>query len=332
MVKAQISSGSSSMSLTSHLKDKNSLVRQFILDRFPNTRALTKEASAAIKKSTTSRPNGSARIPTTIGGAIDYRIRYFFPQESSRSLLAWKGANQASTQIENGFDAIPEVSADARMNPEIGKSGTILHPAGGVVTEFFEELDSFLESEKPAGRQLDHKPETVLARYCYVLSLFEEVSRAGAWPTSILFKQKYKSSEELLEAISDDWVDDIVNLSAMFFHQFEYQLNKPVTLNPTFDGSIDVSGADGDLILDHCLIDFKATINPKLSPDWIPQLVGYSLLDYSDIHQLDSVGIYLVRQGLLLRWSMDEFIGTLTEGKANLATLREDFQEMTNSL
>jgi hypothetical protein len=76
------------MSLTSHLKNKQSPVRQFIHDRFPNTRALTKEASAVLKGAKTTRPDGPEKIPSTIGGAIDYRARYFFSPVASRSLVA----------------------------------------------------------------------------------------------------------------------------------------------------------------------------------------------------------------------------------------------------
>ncbi len=67
------------MSLTKHLRDKKSPVYNFIRERFPNTRAITSKTNAALKQAETVRPTGSERIPSTIGGAFDYRARYYCP-------------------------------------------------------------------------------------------------------------------------------------------------------------------------------------------------------------------------------------------------------------
>jgi len=233
----------------------------------------------------------------------------------------------------DGVDAVPQVSADNTdaSHTELNGNCSSMHPSGGIVSEFFENLDNFLAAAKPAGKQLDRDSEKTLARYCYVLALFEEVFRAGPWPASILFRQQYESVEELLRAIPSQSVDDIAQMSNIVYHRFEPHFGEPVTLNPTFEGSLDVSGADGDFFLNDCLIDFKATIKPRMSPEWLRQLVGYVLLDYSDMHHLDSVGIFLVRQDVLFRWPLDEFIQTLCDEKSSLPLLRQEFRKVTQS-
>ena len=206
-----------------------------------------------------------------------------------------------------------------------------MHPAGGIVSDFFRSLDSFLAEVNPAGKQLSGDSEKTLARYCYVLALFEEVFRAPVWPNSILFRERYRSVEELLHAVPPQWVDDIAALSALFYRRFKTDFGKAVTLNPTFDGSPDVGGADGDLILDQCLIDFKATINPRIDPEWLRQLVGYVLLDYSDIYGLEYVAIYLARQDVLLRWPLDDFIQALSDDNPDISSLRREFKEVVQT-
>ena len=106
-------------------------------------------------------------------------------------------------------------------------------------------------------------------------------------------------------------------------------MGESVTLNPHFEGSTDVGGADGDLILNRCLIDFKTTVNPKLDPEWLRQLVGYVLLDYSNAHEIDSIAIYLARQKILLQWPIEELLHALSGEIINLSTMRTEFKEVT---
>ena len=137
------------------------------------------------------------------------------------------------------------------------------HPAGGIIADFFHSLDNFLAEASPAHKQLSDDSEKMLSRYCYALALFEEVFRAPApaVQNSILFREEYRSADELLQAIPSQWVDDLAALSELFFHRFESHLGEEVTLNPKFEGGADIDGADGDRILIRCLVDCKTTIN-----------------------------------------------------------------------
>ena len=309
------------MSLTSHLDDKSSPVRRFLRERFPNTRGLMKYARDELRGVVTIRPDTAERVPTTIGMAIDYRARYYFSATPFESLVAWRGALKAVSYMEHGVDYKDSDGAE----PDCPS-------AGALVAEFALKFNDFLKAHDPAGKCLAPDAESELNRYCYVLGLFEEVFRAGPWPTSILFREKYESVDDLIQAIPAIWVDDISQLSALFYREFASRLGYSAILNPTFDGSGDVGGADGDLILGRCLIDFKATVNPRLDSAWIRQLVGYALLDYSDAYRLEAVAIYLFRQGVSLQWPIDEFLQTLTGEEISLAALRDEFQVETKSL
>ena len=95
------------------------------------------------------------------------------------------------------------------------------------------------------------------------------------------------------------------NLSWRFYDNFNHLLSLPHSLNPNFDGSLDIGGADADLIVEGTLIDIKATITQKIRPDWLWQLLGYVLLDYSDRHRINSIGLYMARQGIFFQWDLE---------------------------
>lgn len=97
---------------------------------------------------------------------------------------------------------------------------------------------------------------------------------------------------------------------------------------PTFDGSADVT-ADADLIADGLLIDFKSTRNVHEFPkSTVLQLLGYVLLDYSDRHQIDAVGVYLTRAAALIAWPVEEYLAMLGTRRRDLAELRGAFAEL----
>ena len=80
-----------------------------------------------------------------------------------------------------------------------------------------------------------------------------------------------------------------------------------------FRGGRDVGGADGDLILDGCLIDIKTTIKPIITKLYLYQIIGYALLDYDDTHKIHKLGLYMTRQNELLEWTVSELLGQVME-------------------
>ncbi|GAC1405264.1 MAG: hypothetical protein NVSMB49_24490 [Ktedonobacteraceae bacterium] len=329
------------MSLSSHLKDSTSPIGQFIKQRFSHTASLTKDANRQLAGASTLRPNVQAYPYQNIGTAIDYRIRYTFALTQYRGLVAWRGATMlAFKPLESELD-VP-VSLEDWMNAAVPID---FDPWSGIaegsypikfVEAFFDSLETFLNTVQPVKRRLDVEHERMLARYCYVLALFEQVFRAGrsaAFQGSPLVLPAPKQSVEALLAIPlDVYVDDIRQLSTLFFDQFQHLLSLPTILNPNFAGSKDVGGADADLVIDNCLVDIKTSVASKIAADYLYQLVGYLLLDYNDNLKMNAAGIYMARQGMLFTWSVSDFVQQLTgESTANLAALREEFRIVCQS-
>ena len=91
-----------------------------------------------------------------------------------------------------------------------------------------------------------------------------------------------------------------------------------------------VSGArTQDLIVDGCLIEMKAMVEPRMERQKLYQLLGYVLLDYSDQYRLKSAGFYFLRQGVMARWPLNDLLELLSKGKAPpLEELRERFKQL----
>lgn len=286
------------MSLTSLLDQADSSVRLFLMERFPLTRPVAAHVKATLSGVATIRPAES--VPwSLLGHAVDFRLRGYFAPVS--------------------FTDIPATGAQQLWGP--------------AAWEFHEEVGTELDTHAlnlgSVGRRLDRDSEEWLARFCLALSLFETVYRSGKTPLEIAALSPESVTAETLLAIPPQvWVDDLCALSWAFYDQHVDLLTKPATLNPNFDGSEDVGGADADLVLDGCLLDVKTTINPQcLHAEWFYQLLGYVLLDHRDRHAIREVGIYFARQAAFVRWPLEELMRTMAGTDVPpLDELRADFK------
>ena len=329
------------MSLTSLIDDTKSPVGQFFRERMPLTRQVVSKVNASVKDAPTIRLGDSTeRIPyATLGTAIDYRIRYYFPVGNYRDLVAWRGAAMLSDQpiwingepgesyylpLDSMATAEEYVLAYARQSVPTGGSSLPKEMIEG----YFSDLETFIAEIAPAGRLLEQEQESLLNRYCVVLALFEEVRRAGPRPDSLLFRNAVHASEDLLNIVQSDWIEDLSAQSKAFYDCFSDKLGAECILNPIFAGSIDVGGADGDLIVESALLDVKATINSRIAGSWLYQLIGYALLDYDNQYKLTNAGIYLTRQGRLIDWDIQSLIDSLRPNPQTLDELRRDFREL----
>ncbi len=199
-----------------------------------------------------------------------------------------------------------------------------------LVRQFFESLDYTLQTIQPVGRRLDAEAEDLLDRYCVVLSFFEQVFRSNAYLQGPLLRPTVKQSvEELLAIPQDSWLDDLSQMFNLFYARYHDLLSHPYILNPTFAGSLDIGGADADLVVDRCLIDIKASVSPQIKAEYLYQLAGYLLLDYDDQLHMNAVAIYMARQGMLFTWPVAEFLRQLTgNDSAELGSLRREFRKL----
>ena len=198
---------------------------------------------------------------------------------------------------------------------------------------FFHDLDQFVETAVPVGKLLTTVDDERLARYCIILSLFEMYFRSGQLHDLFVTPTICLNVDELLLRIGASWAQDVCQIGQRFYERQTSWLEASFILNPTFTGSGDVGGADADMVVDGCLIDIKTTKNPKVESNWLYQIVGYLLLDYDDSLAMRSAGIYMARQGELLRWPADELLVALTnDSTATLVALRKEFRSICEGI
>ena len=297
--------------MTAELKKKGSPLRCFMENHFPNARQTIQTHNRQLAECSTTNCLDSPPLAvySLLGTAIDYRIRYYFEDALYQDLIAAKGA-----ALVHGERALWDPT-EARM-PKLDSE---------LVSEFFDiELPCTLMMMGPAGRRLNTDDEQLLCRYCVVLAYFEQIFRAGRRGTlnSPLFRRP--SIDRWLDLAEDTWIKDMMAQSFLFSKRMTDYFTATSICNPTFSGSADVDGADADLILDTCLVDFKATINPRIDKMWLWQLLGYVLLDYYDHYKFEKVAVYFTRQGVLLTWPLEELISSMqaTNAPEELPKLR----------
>jgi hypothetical protein len=297
------------VSLTSHIKDPYSPVRQFFQEQFPNVRTVADEHRFTMEK----LPATKGMPYDTLGMALTHRLYYYFAVTNEQINIA-KDAAQ-------------------RFSSPTARPGRLPHR---LVNDYFGELDCVLQQLQPAQRRLPRAQEEHLLRHCVALALCERLHRDGPDGSPLLEPEPKKTVEELLAFAQPAWLDDLCAQSWSFYEQCAELLREPVKLNPLFEGSGDVGGADGDLILGDCLIEIKSTLDPIRLDRWrerLYQLVGYCLLDYQNEHQLQEVGIYMARQRRLIRWPLDELLQTLAGGPVPpLPELRARFRAVAATL
>ena len=175
--------------------------------------------------------------------------------------------------------------------------------------------------------------EELLARYCIVLALFEDFGRPGAArayaSSPLLGVGSAPTIDGLLDIAERHWVDALRRLSEAFFHAFDGRFSDDAVLNPTFQGSGDVGGADADIIIDRWLMEFKTTVLGRVDKvRGLYQLIGYSLLDYDDEYGIEKLGFYMARQGQVIEWPIADLFERLTgQGSPSLQELRRDFRD-----
>ncbi|MFG3094099.1 hypothetical protein [Streptomyces sp. NPDC048202] len=303
------------MSLTSELNNPNSPVSRFLTRELPATSRVTGSLRSQLPlRPLTLTPQAAERPDyRSLGRAVDRRLRVAF------------GSPLDSVLVEGVFFAGMDV---ARMTS---------HAAGQAVHGIGQALLSELKGQPSASGGTMTRPrpdEERLSRLCFAASHFEEVKRAGLRPGNPLLRLgEGDVLDDLLGQVPAYVPDDIARQVelAQADHALGWVVRKPLDTRvcaPLFSGSNDVDGADADFIADGHLIDCKATIRPDRfgSRKEVHQLAGYLLLDYEDEHGLSKVCFYLSRQGQLVTWPVQEFLGLLG-ARRSLPELRAALRE-----
>lgn len=157
---------------------------------------------------------------------------------------------------------------------------------------------------------------------CLLMAGFEQAYRGRLCP-ELTYLIKLPSREKLLLEMPDHAasVADIQQLRRGFKLQFVAVNSEPIYINPTFDGSSDINGADAQLIVGTRLIDVRTTMKRRpLNLVGFYQQIAYCLLDYSDEYGLNKIVWIYPRQQTFLSYSLDRIIKNLVQLREELET------------
>ncbi len=232
-----------------------------------------------------------------VGAALDYRVRYLFAVTSPERFVAAHVAYDTESELHASY------------------------------ANLATSLIGLLARNDPRGAPMATEVEADLARYCYVLAMYESLFR-GAADSSLYTLRIGASADEQLALAPSAAVVDLVALTGAAATTLSPLFKKTAILNPSFSGSPDVLGADADLIVDHCLIDIKTTISKSLDRQTLYQLVGYLLLDYGDEYAINALGFYLSRIPALVVWPAKDLIASMSNGVESVKGLRKDLKAL----
>jgi len=259
-------------------------------------------------------PDGLRPAWGTLGQGIDHRLRYAFSDQDGPSSAVSSGMVLAAA----------------------GPNQTVIAAIGSAADGLRAALADLISHERPADRshglELAADAEEHLLRICYAMAWFEEVYRTGRlWPGTPLGEADGNlTATDLLAAVPTYAVADLraqVHLAAGCLSELR-AVSAPgqVQAGPVFTGSRDVGGADADVIINDLLLEVKASTKAVIKREGFYQLIGYLLLDYNDVYRIRRVGLYLVRFGHLVTWTVPELL-VLLGAQHNLAELRKIFAD-----
>lgn len=263
------------MSLVNQLKVKHSPVSQWM-----EANTDRKEISAIVKgvndKLTSSTPLivEDSKDLSLVGTAFDYGFRWTLGPLDANALVAMQGAQRGSSV---GWVMLMPVVVRNVVERGNATPDTRIRVQCAIILAWFEQnyrnpfhMPRVLESLDPGEKWENTEPERI------VENLFSWIPEG-----------EVRDIIQLLDTVPDLWGDD---------------LKRPFILNPTFDGSSDVGGADADWIVDGVLYDCKVSKRKRPFQRWmLLQNLGYVFLDYSGKYPVEKIGWYFARQRMRIR-------------------------------
>lgn len=253
---------------------KDTFVRRLIDVSFPQLSIIARAYSKKL------RDRGLVELPRVhengdferlVGTAIDYRIRAYFRRHVHHSETVEWGIRFFQRQSRRGND----------------------------LDRLIQSFERFVKKVKPERRKLNLRAEDRLCRYCIIIAYLERNGRVPHSALEDLQSIVCPDIEKTLQSVDADAVSDVIELSRRFHHRYTAIIRKSgkVVIGGELAGSPDVGGADFDLLVGDCLIDFKATRLAKITTLHLRQVIGYWLLDYEDKLKIRSIAIVLLRHG-----------------------------------
>jgi hypothetical protein len=292
------------MSLTSHLREKASPVREWFLTSLATTRPTVLAGNDALCGSPRSPPllappEGCDRALS--GTAVDYLIRVSLARNALDHTVSQAGAEL------------------------VDRRGT------GAGVRLHREAVAVIESMAPWHGLPPGDDLLTLCRMCLVLARFEQFFRAGLRVWTHVGEPL--SDRPPLKVFADRVVPptclrDLVGMAAPVIEDHaDLRHASPLVLNPVFDLSVALGGADADVIAGRTLWELKssARVAGVFSREDLWQLLGYALADQSDAYDLAGVGIAALRRRERVRWDIAVLLADLSGESRSLERWRAEF-------
>ena len=307
------------MSLTSQLRASDSPLRAWLGLRLPHLDVAQKrwrrEVPAQSGTVGWGRGQGPAPWPM-LGMAIDHRLRFALHNAPDLGVCL-TGAKKVQSVC---------ASPDLASQLEALVADVLVHT---------------VPADRSRALLLEPAAEDELGRLCVVLSWMEYVYRQGVpdgpsqeHQSPLRAGKPAPDLAHMLAGVPAAALDDLRAVTATAQQGIFDRLRSSTTfeevdVGPVFAGSRDVGGADADWVARGTLLDCKATVSPHRLADThaLYQLACYPLLDYNDTMKIVTVGIYLARQGLLVKWPLAELLAELAGDPVDVAELRADLRD-----
>lgn len=284
------------MSLSSHIKSPSSPVRAWLEANLPETRRLATEANRELR-------SGARTCPTPpvagadlglVGTAVDYLLRSCLRVRSIERTVASRAVQQLGGESPIGRHAI----------------------------EVEREAVKTIRKLRPSARDLTDGEWSQLCRGCLALARLEQLFRAGPMNPAIFrfvidpLGRCTDLDDFLSLSVNQQTLQDLEELGRPAWEDCRRLRGaQPLILNPTFELSIPLGGADADLIAGRRLIDWKATSQPGIvGRGELWQLAGYALADTPDRFEIREVGISALRWRSEISWELTDFLEALAPG------------------
>jgi len=258
--------------------------------------------------------------PGLVGTALDYLLRACFRVTSIERTVA--------------TNAVQFLSQDPTIDMR--------------AIEVEREAVTGIKRLRPGRRDLTDSEWREFCIYCLVLARFEQFFRIGPIPAVeerlVAPLRRCVGLDDFVPlAFTSATTQDLAQLGRTAWEEHRSWRNaRPLVLNPRFEQSMALGGADADLIVGRRLIDLKATTTPGIVGRFeLWQLLGYALADTNDEYGIREVGIAALRWRSSISWPIDELLSdlapptpeTVVEGKISsfasgshgLDQLRADF-------
>jgi hypothetical protein len=303
------------MSLTGHLEDPSSSVRQWFADRLPDTGVVARDANHVLRGPPNQRDGrivtlGRAKEPPLPCRAADHALCGSALDLLARAVLRsgaleWSAAGDGAGRIVVG-PGIP--------------------PAMGIEREVVARIE-VLRPWEPAFPDDGWRE---LAELCLLLARFEQARRSRE---AVQFAvERVREAPPTLAGyagalVDPDAVEDVATAApAVAADHADLREVDRLEFGPAFGLSRGLGGADADVIAGDLLLDFKATSTTRIagrSELW--QLAGYALADLGDKFGVRWVGISALRWRR--RWTIPlvELLERLAGQSVNLEEARCEF-------